>query len=68
MQVGDLIQCVDSSGGTYSTGLVCKIEHVTRKDGFGDVSLEVRCWAVWNDGQYSWVDEEDEPEVISESG
>ena len=67
MRVGDLIQC-DGLDGAVDTGLICKIEHVTRKDGFGDVSLEVRCWAVWNDGQYSWVDEEDEPEVISGGG
>ena len=67
MQVGDLIQCAGLDGAV-DTGLICKIEHVTRKDGFGDVSLEVRCWAVWNDGQYSWVAEDDSPEVISEGG
>jgi len=72
VQVGDLIQCVDLQNmeydGAVSTGLVCKIEHVVRKDGFGDTSLEVRCWAVWSDGQYAWVGEEDGPEVISEGG
>ncbi len=68
MQVGDLIRCVDSFGDSHGTGLVCKIEHVVREDGFGHTSLEVRCWAAWLDGQYAWVSEEDEPAVISEGG
>jgi len=72
VQVGDLIQCVDlqnmECGGPVSAGLVCKVEHVARERWIGDVALEVRYWAVWNDGQYSWVAEDDSPEVISEGG
>jgi len=72
MQVGDLIQCVDNMecGGPVSTGLICKIEHVIMEERFEDVAAieEVRYWAVWDDGQYAWVTEENEPEIISEGG
>ena len=73
MQVGDLIQCMDDPrecGGPVSTGLICKIEHIfLERDREDDEAIEeVRYWAVWNDGQYSWVCGEDEPEVVSEGG
>jgi hypothetical protein len=57
-------------GGPVSTGLICKIEHVIVEEHFEDAAAieEVRYWAVWDDGQYAWVTEENEPEVISESG
>jgi len=70
MQVGDLIQCIDNMecGGPVSTGLICKIEHVTKARWTGDGALEARYWTVWFDGQYAWVTKDDEPEVISEGG
>jgi len=72
MQVGDLIQCVDNMecGGPVSTGLICKIEHVIMENPYDPCKgeEEVRYWAVWDDGQYAWVTEENEPEVISEGG
>jgi len=72
VQVGDLIQCVDNMecGGPVSTGLICKIEHVIVEERFEDVAAieEVRYWAVWDDGQYAWVTEENEPEITSEGG
>ena len=70
MQVGDLIQCLDGFGEAYDTGLICKIEHVIMEnpDDPCKGEEEVRYWAAWDDGQYSWVTEDDEPEVISESG
>ena len=72
MQVGDLIQCIDNMecGGPVSTGLICKIERVFLQERFEDdtATEEVRYWAVWGDGQYAWVTEEDEPEVVSGGG
>jgi len=65
MQVGDLIQC-DGLDGAVDTGLICKVERVALDR--DPVVIEVRYWAVWDDGQYSWVDEEDEPEIISGGG
>ena len=69
MQVGDLIQCAGLDGAV-DTGLICKIEHVFLQERFEDDAAieEVRYWAVWDDGQYAWVVEDDEPEVISEGG
>ena len=72
MQVGDLIQCIDNMecGGPLSTGLICKIEHVIVEEHFEDAEAieQSRYWAVWHDGQYAWVTEENEPEIISEGG
>ena len=63
MKVGDLIQCVENweCGSPVSIGLICKIEHVA----IDRVAIEARYWTVWFDGQYAWVTEEDEPDVIS---
>ena len=72
MKVGDLLQCVDNMecGGPLSTGLVCEIQNVIVADYPGSTEFveEVRYWAVWNDGQYAWVTDREEPEVISEGG
>ena len=70
MKVGDLIQCIDVHGETYNTGLICEIQNVIVVDypGATEGEEEVRYWAAWDDGQYAWVTEDDEPEVISESG
>ena len=70
MKVGDLIQCLDGFGEAYDTGLICKIEHVIMEnpDDPREGEEEVRYWAAWDDGQYAWVTDCDEPEVISEGG
>ncbi len=70
MKVGDLIQCLDGFGEAYDTGLLCKIEHVIMENLHDPCKSEeeVRYWVAWDDGQYAWVTEDDEPEVISEGG
>ena len=70
MKVGDLIQCLDGFGAAYDSGLICKIEYVIVEEHFEDAEAieQARYWAAWHDGQYAWVTEDDEPEVISESG
>ncbi len=70
MKVGDLIQCLDGFGEAYDTGLICKIEHVIMENPHDPCKSEeeVRYWVAWDDGQYAWVTDCDEPEVISESG
>jgi len=67
MKVGDLIQCEDYLRGPISTGLICKIEHMVMENPHDPCKgeEEVRYWAVWFDGQYAWVTEEDEPLVIN---
>jgi len=57
MKVGDLIRIEDC------TGIVCEIE---RSEELAP-GRENRFWTIWEDGEYSWISEEDYAEIINES-
>ena len=62
MKVGDLIRVDDYLGGPSSTGLVCKIENAPGERG----QDTIKYWTMWTDGEFAWISEEDDPEVINE--
>ena len=67
MKVGDLIKLYDDlDGGKYSIGLVCNIEHLEPSQAADYNVGENRYWAMWSDGEYSWVCDKSETVVISE--
>jgi len=63
VKVGDLIQCEDYLGGAVSTGVVCMIEKVKLLSG----DDETRYWTLWDDSDYAWVADKDNPWIISEA-
>ena len=64
MKVGDLIRIEDYHGGSWSAGLVCNIEKVYAPTLMQDT---IRYWSLWEDGEYSWISEEDYAEILIES-
>ena len=62
MKPGDLIEIEAYRAGPVYTGLVYKVEKVWNQKWSRN---ETRFWALWADGECSWVLELDNPRVIS---
>lgn len=65
MKVGDLIRLYDGLNESFSVGLICYIDEHRPNNYTG--SENYRYWTMWDDGEYSWICDDENAAVISAS-